>query len=384
MPRTPDLAPPTCILGGGPVGLTCALLLARAGIASLVIDARTIEQAQTDRRLLAVSRGSWQILAPLLGTDLPRRAAIRDVVVSSAGEFGITHISAKDSGGGELGATVFYGDLVVALGRAAECTPLVESIRPRRVLDIEQTQRGVRARCEDALVVEAPFAIDAEGWSADALTTAPPQENGDVALVGDVTVQGPDAGCAFERFTREGPLALLPTPTGAAPVFSLVWCMRRSDATRRLAMAGEALQRELQATLGTRIGRVERVETLQRVPLNESARSTLTRHRVVSIGNAAQTLHPVAGQGLNLGLRDCVTLVDCLNAGPETRGLSQYQQRRSADRAVIGSITHWLPPLFATRFAPIAAARALGLTVLDLVPSLRRELAHVLMFGVRG
>ncbi len=371
------------ILGGGPIGLTCALLLARAGIASIVIDARTIDQMLPDQRLLAVSRGSWQILAPVLGSDVPRSAAILDVVVTSAGEFGTTRISAADFGGGQLGATVFYGDLVGALGRAAECTPLVESMRPRRVLDVEQTQRGVRARCDDALVVEAPFAIDAEGWSADASTKEPPQETVDAALVGDVTVQGPDAGCAFERFTREGPLALLPTPAGAAPLFSLVWCMRRSDATRRLAMAGGARQRELQAALGTRIGRVERVETLRLVPLHESARSTITRHRVVSIGNAAQTLHPVAGQGLNLGLRDCVTLVDCLNAGREAEALSQYQQRRSADRAVIGSITHWLPPLFATRFAPIAAARALGLTVLDLVPSLRRELAHVLMFGVR-
>jgi 2-octaprenyl-6-methoxyphenol hydroxylase len=105
----------------------------------------------------------------------------------------------------------------------------------------------------------------------------------------------------------------------------------------------------------------------------------------VAVGNAAQTLHPVAGQGFNLALRDCATLVDCIVASrADVPGaLAGYARQRRIDRSTIARVTHWLPQVFATRFAPVAIARSLGLTALDLVPPLRNELAHLLMFGVR-
>jgi 2-octaprenyl-6-methoxyphenol hydroxylase len=375
------------ILGGGPIGLVAALLLARAGMASVVVDARTLDEAQRDRRLLALSRGTWELLAPLLEGSVPAHAAIRDVYVSSAGEFGATHLSAADFGGIELGVTVYYGDLLAALAARVAANARIELRRPIKVIDIEQQPHGVRVHLAGGAPLDASLAINAEGWKSD--VSAAPSTADDVALVGDVRIAGPQAGAAYERFTRGGPLALLPNPrsassTGTSIGLSLVWCMTAADATRREQLAAEALRAELQAQLG-RIGQVQEIAPLRRFPLVTQQRASVRAHRLVAIGNAAQTLHPVAGQGFNLGVRDCATLVECLAraGGDVAAALAEHEQRRARDRSTIVGVTQWLPAVFSTRFAPIAWARSVSLTALDVVPPLRRELAHLLMFGVR-
>jgi len=376
---------PIAILGGGPTGLACALMLARSGRASVVFDAQVPGSARRDRRLLALGRGSWQILRPLLG-DLPQRAPITDVHVSSAGEFGSTHIGAGDLGGEELGATVFYGDLVAALERAAGESRAITQQRPRRVVDLQQAPDRVRVICADAEPFEAPLVINAEGWSPASSSTGMQSDDpaAPVGLAGDVTLSGVAAGAAYERFTRDGPLALLPRPGGEG-LRSLVWCMPPHIAAQRLGQPPEALRADLQQAIGPRIGKVVAVGNLHAHPLHERVRTELQSHRCVAIGNAAQTLHPVAGQGFNLALRDCASLIDCLVAhrSDAFAALADYARRRRADRAAIVAITHWLPQVFATRFAPIALARTFGLAALDLVPPLRNQLAQLLMFGVR-
>ncbi|HTT12526.1 MAG TPA: FAD-dependent monooxygenase [Burkholderiaceae bacterium] len=379
-----DPEAPVAILGGGPTGLTCALMLARAGRASVVFDAQAARSAQRDRRLLALGRGSWEILRPLLGT-LPQRAPITDVYVSSAGEFGATHIGAGDLGGDELGATVFYGDLVTALEDAVADARAIAQRRPQRVVDLQQAPDRVRVLCADAEPFEAPLAINAEGWSGANSAAAQSDDTAlAVGLVGDVTLAGVAAGAAFERFTRDGPLALLPRP-GSDAMRSLVWCMPRAVAPSRLGQSPEALRADLQQAIGGRIGKVVAVGSLHSHPLHEKMRAEVLAHRCVAIGNAAQTLHPVAGQGFNLALRDCSSLIDRLlvHRGDVSAALADYARRRRADRATIAAITHWLPQIFATRFAPVAMARTLGLAALDLAPPLRNQLAQLLMFGVR-
>jgi 2-octaprenyl-6-methoxyphenol hydroxylase len=379
-----DGGAPIAILGGGPTGLACALMLAGSGRPSVVFDAQPVGHAHADRRLLAIGRGSWQIVRPLLA-QLPARAPITDVYVSSAGEFGTTHIGARDFDGAELGATVFYGELVAALEQAAAATPSIVQRRPQRVADLQQAPHGVRILCNETAPFEATLAINAEGWSAHAPTGDESDGgNAPMALVGDVMLDGPSAGSAFERFTRDGPLALLPSP-GSASTRSLVWCMPPMVAQRRLSMTAEALRTELQRAIGSRIGTVVSLGVLRGYRLHERVRTDVHAHRCVAIGNAAQTLHPVAGQGFNLALRDCATLIDCLVAHADDipAALADYARRRRVDRAAIAAVTHWLPQLFATRLAPVAFARTLGLTALDLVPPLRNELAQLLMFGVR-
>lgn len=377
---------PIAILGGGPIGLACALLLGERRIASIVVDARALDEARRDTRLLALSRGTWQVLRPLLGERMPAHAAIRDVYVSSAGEFGSTHLSAADFDGADLGATALYGDLLDALARAAAAQPLIEVRRPCRALQVEQTPHAVRIALDDASAIDAPLAVHADG-SAPPADSAPSQW----ALISNVRMHGPAAGSAYERFTRAGPLALLPTPAqiaagdASARTLALVWCMSEAESARRLALADAALRGELQQAIGPRIGRVDSIGPRQRYALAQALRDPVRTHRVVALGNAAQTLHPVAGQGFNLGLRDCVVLADALAAhGDALAALADYAARRRVDRAAIASLTRWLPRIFATRFGAIASARAAGLIALDLIPPLRRQLAHLLIFGARA
>jgi 2-octaprenyl-6-methoxyphenol hydroxylase len=373
---------PVAILGAGPIGLACALLLSARGIGSLVLDARSLEQARQDRRLLALSRGTLQLLTGLLGRDFAPMAPIFEVHVSSAGQFGATRLTSRDFGGDPLGATVWYADLVQALARGAQADPVIVVRRPCRVLALEQRHDSVLLRLEAAEAIEAAIAVNAEGSPVAGGAPAPA-----VALLCDVDVPRLAAGTAVERFTRDGPLALLPVPdpAGAGDRKSMIWCLDRHVAQQRMALSEDEFASKIQATLGPRAGLVGRASARSQFPLLPQSRPSLREHRLVHIGNAAQSLHPVAGQGFNLGMRDCVCLADCLarTPGDPVAALSQYESTRKADRFAISYLTGALPGLFATRAAPIAMARSIALTAFDLAAPARRTLSSVLMFGVR-
>jgi len=375
---------PVVILGAGPVGLALGLLLARRHVPSRLFDARDLDAARADRRVLALSRGSLQTLAALAELPPDRMAPIRTVVVSSAGQFGRAVIRDDDVGGGPLGATIRYGDLLQPLAAAAAVEPLITIRRPLRIDSVHQRPAEVEIRTADGECLCAPLAINAEGLGSRSGSAS------QAALVADVEVEGPSAGWAFERFTRDGPLALLPVAARAlasTQPMALIWCMPVATAERRHALSDAEFLAEAQAQLGMR-NRLCSVRARGRTLLPEQARDTLREHRVVYLGNAAQTLHPVAGQGLNLGLRDCMTLAECIGAAnaagtDPAEGLADYERLRRADRAAILALTRTAPALFATRFAPVALGRSLALTLLSIVPDLRREFARLLMFGVR-
>jgi len=383
---TSSASKPLAILGGGPVGLALALLLARRGVSSVVFDARSIEQAATDRRLLALSLGSLQTLAQL--TELPAEALapIRTVIVSSAGQFGRAVIDESDVGAQILGATIRYGDLIGALSAAAEASKSITVRRPLRISAVRQAPAAVAIEIDGESPFNAALALSAEGFVAGLAATG-----WHAALVADLDVLGIKAGTACERFTRDGPLALLPLPARGASAshkMALVWCMTHAQADRRSGLADAEFIAELSAQLGARNLRISALQSRGRYPLTEQARDDLVEHRIVYLGNAAQTLHPVAGQGLNLGLRDAVVLADQIGAAHASaedplQALRAYAQARRADRAAIVALTKGAPAFFSTRFAPIALARSIGLTALAVVPNLRREFARLLMFGVR-
>lgn len=376
------------VIGGGPIGLACALLLSERRIRSCVVDAVPLQQALCDGRLLALSRGSWDILAPLLDGEMPRRAAIREVYVSSAGDFGSTRIGADDFGGVELGATVLYGELLSALAARAALRADIAIHRPMQATEVRQRPDGVDVVLAGGSTLRAALAVRAEGGPASPSTAVE-----DWAIIADLRLRPRQnnlpAGAAFERFTRSGPLALLPTPASggdsAQRGFAVVWCMSDRDARRRSALGDAELLVELNSAVGPRIGTVTAIGARRAVALPQRIRDQVHEHRVVALGNAAQTLHPVAGQGFNLGLRDCVTLADELaTSGITASALSRYAGRRRTDRTAIALLTRALPGVFSTALAPVALARGLGLALLDAAPPLRRELASVLMFGARS
>jgi 2-octaprenyl-6-methoxyphenol hydroxylase len=375
------------VVGGGPIGLACALLLAQQRLGCCVLDAVPLPQAQADGRLLALSRGSWELLEPLLGGRAPRRAPIREVHVSSSGDFGATRIGASDFDDADLGATVFYGELLAALAEQAESQARIEVRRPAQAAEVRQYPDRVEVLLTDGSTIAASLAIHAEGQVGGV-----PATSAERALIGEVELrparESLGAGAAFERFTRSGPLALLPTPNAAtgrqSRRLALVWCMDEADAERRLSLADDALLAELQAEVGPRIGTVTAIAARRSIALPRRLRGQVNAHRAVAIGNAAQTLHPVAGQGFNLGLRDCAALADQLAlSGTLPQALADYARRRRADRSAIAAATGTLPGLFASAWTPLALARGLGLALLDVAPPLRRELALLLMFGVR-
>ena len=381
------------IIGAGPVGLLCAALLAQRGLRCCVLDARPLEQARRDARLLAVSRGPWEILAPVLRADLPPRAAIREVWISSAGDFGTTRIAAGDFDGHDLGATVLYGDLLAALAAAVAAQPTIEVLRPVAASEVRQRLDRVEVQLADGNVLAAELAIHAEGGT-EPTTDDRQGDSKDWALLGGVRLRPVraelSAGAAFERFTRDGPLALLPTPApfgaGEGRGLSLVWCMNADDAQRRIRLPDQALLGELQSQLGSRIATVTAIGPLRAVALSQRLRDEVHRHRVVALGNAAQTLHPVAGQGLNLGLRDAALLVQALReAGPAdlARALRRVEWARGPDRWATIATTDFLARSFTWRAPGLPSLRAAALAALDALPPLKSALARQMMFGRR-
>jgi 2-octaprenyl-6-methoxyphenol hydroxylase len=397
-PTAGSVSDPIVILGGGPIGMACALLLAQQGIGCTLLDARPVAALQRDRRLLALSRGTLNILEPLLGKDFAPRGEIHRIHVSSAGNAGSAQLGSRDFGGVAVGATVWYADLVEALARALAAAPLVSVQRPQRAVEVRQKVHVVEVALDNGAVLQGSVAIDAEG--------TPPQtrDAAQYALLAEMAL--PVApGDAIERFTPEGPLALLPLP-GAGDIgkgdgantaghvhrgttrLSMVWCLDAQRARLRRDLPEAELCALVGRALGPRVGAPTALGPRSIFPLLTFRRENVCEHRVVHLGNAAQSLHPVAGQGFNLGMRDCAGLVQCLVESPlhaggadPLRALQRYAERRRLDRTLFPALTNVLPWVFASALPPVVLARSVALAGLDLFPLLRRPVTRILMFG---
>ncbi|REE17265.1 2-octaprenyl-6-methoxyphenol hydroxylase [Paraburkholderia sp. BL27I4N3] len=210
------------------------------------------------------------------------------------------------------------------------------------------------------------------------------RDYGQTALVGTVTVSAPQPHVAWERFTSQGPIALLPMGGVRGADYALVWCCAPDEAARRAQLSDEDFLRELGTAFGDRMGRFTHIKGRASFPLGLNAVETLVNGHIVAIGNAAQTLHPVAGQGLNLGLRDAHALADALSAeGPTPLALATFAQRRALDRRLTIGATDTLARLFTIDFAPLAVMRGLALTALEFLPPVKTALARQMMFGQR-
>ncbi|MDR5778435.1 UbiH/UbiF/VisC/COQ6 family ubiquinone biosynthesis hydroxylase [Caballeronia sp. LZ065] len=385
------------IVGAGPVGLALAGWLARRSATSrlsiALIDARTPEAAVQDPRSLALSHGSRVMLQPL---GFPGDATpIRRIHVSQRGHFGRTLIEHDEHELPELGYVVRYGSLVGALAAAVRATP-VHWITDTSALAPLQDNDGITLPLQAAdgeRSIRVKVLVNAEGglYQKNEKTSeiSTPGERrardyGQTAIVGTVSVSDPRPNVAWERFTNEGPIALLPCGGPRHADYSLVWCSAPEEAARRMQLDEASFLTELGAAFGTRMGQFTRIAGRAAFPLGLSALEVLVDRRTVAIGNAAQTLHPVAGQGLNLGLRDALALTDALSAdGPRPLALARFAQRRALDRRLTIGATDTLARLFTSDFAPLAAMRGLALTALEFLPPVKTALARQMMFGQR-
>jgi 2-octaprenyl-6-methoxyphenol hydroxylase len=373
------------ICGGGPVGQSVAALLARRGLPGAriaLVDMKAPQQAALDPRTIALSYGSRQILEELGAWDaIARQAtAIEQIHVSRRGHFGRTLLDRRDYDLPALGYVARYGEVNQALAATASLGGL-SFFRPAEVVALKEDQDHVAVSLQDDRVLRATLAIQAEGGVfGEQRHKSVQRDYRQLALIAHVHADQAIPHRAFERFTDEGPLALLPQDDG----YALVWCVRPATGERLLALDDGAFLAALGQAFGQRVGRFTRVSARHSYALGLNARPGQAR-RVAAIGNAAQTLHPVAGQGLNLGLRDARVLADVLARELSPEALRRFERQRGGDRDLTIRLTDAMARLFASapQGTPLQAALGLSLGAIDLLPPARDLLAGQMMFGRR-
>jgi 2-octaprenyl-6-methoxyphenol hydroxylase len=380
------------IVGGGPVGAAFALALQGSGLDVLPLEARGAEAAAlvaADERPLALSHGSRLILERLdVWGALANATPIKRIHVSQAGGFGRVLLEAHDAGLPAYGYVVPYGELVRALSHAVQQRLSRYRFGARvTAMHSEGASAFVEYKRDDGIddMATAPLTVVADGGALVAGIDIRTRDYGQTAVTARVQAQAGHGGTAYERFTRNGPLALLPMGNDMA----LIWTTTPDHAAALAAMSDASFLAALQAAFGDRLGAFRSASARGIYPLTLKYARHIVLPRTVLIGNAAQTLHPVAGQGFNLGLRDAWELAEEVIASePEWLGqddmLERVRRRRQIDRVASIRFTDSLVRVFSNDVPPLRIARGLGLAALDQLPILKTFLARRMTFGARG
>jgi len=376
------------IQGGGPVGLACAAwCLQKFPEANILLNDRNpvddADLAAADSRGIALSHGS-KLLLDTINAWPTECANIHRVHVSQAGRFGRALMTREELGQDALGHIIRYRDIHLTLRKALRT---IQASSPNFVwhhLTSNAHTDPINARC----VVHAEGGLfKKQDWVESG------RDYGQSALVGLVEVENAAPHQAWERFTSEGPLAVLPSHYGSN-ILNLVWCSSPESAQKRIALNDVDFLSALQEAFGSRIGKFLKVQDRRLYELGLNYRKEITTNNEVWIGNAAQTLHPVAGQGLNLGLRDAYLLAEKLTSifsGPQEsktpalvqEALQEYASSRKADRTTTIGLTDFMARVFTSNVGPVVLARGLALAALQWLPPLKTALARQMMFGRR-
>lgn len=374
------------IQGGGPVGLACAAwTLQKFPDARItLLDRNPVSDedlANSDSRGIALSHGS-KLLLDTIHAWPKESAQIHQVHVSQAGRFGRALMTREELKQDALGHIIRYRDIHVTLRQALRGIQTISKNFVWRHISDGAEENTIQAKC----IVHAEGGLfKRQDWVESG------RDYGQSALVGLVEVENAAPHQAWERFTSEGPLAVLPSHYGSN-ILNLVWCGSPASSQHRLQLSDADFLDALQNEFGSRIGRFLKIQDRRLYELGLNCRKEITKDNEVWIGNAAQTLHPVAGQGLNLGLRDAYLLSEKLVgafSGSEQspieiqNALQSYAQSRKADRTTTIGLTDFMARVFTSNLAPIVLARGLALSALQWVPSVKTALARQMMFGRR-
>jgi 2-octaprenyl-6-methoxyphenol hydroxylase len=390
MSSAPSPAADVAIVGAGPVGATLALALAAGDLDVAVVDARPAAETIRADRTLALSHGArlilervgvWTALAAESGAVTP----IVTIDISQARGFGAVQLTAAEQGVPALGYVVSYRALQAVLDAALRRRGIaVRYGAAARTVSGARDVATVELECAGA-TLEARLAVVADGAASSVPGIARRRHDyGQVAIVATIALSVPHGGVAYERFTPEGPVALLPERDH----YSLVWTREPADVPRMLALDETAFLAALAAHFGKRARGFAGVSQRRAFPLTlEVARNT-TAERVAVVGNAAQALHPIAGQGFNLGLRDawelaCIVLDTPREALGTPAMLDRYRASRRVDRSAGIAFTHGLVQLFGNNRAWIRVPRGVGMMLLDTVAPAKRAFGRAMLFGLR-
>lgn len=339
-----------------------------------------------DARAIALAQGTCRQLARIGIWPALRDCAtpITHVHVSDRGHAGLVNLHARDFHVTELGNVVELHDAGRRLFALLRKAPGVHLHCPAKVVGVDRQQEHAAVTLDNGETLTAQLLVAADG-SHSALARAcrvqwQVSDYPQIAVIANVTTAERPQGRAFERFTEHGPLALLPMSQGRS---SLVWCHPRERQAEVSHWSEAEFIARLQQAFGWRLGKILKAGQREVYPLQLRIADSHISHRLALAGNAAQTLHPIAGQGFNLGLRDVMTLAETVaDAAAQGRDigsgavLSAYQARRRPDQQATVGVTDGLIHLFANRYAPLAAGRNLGLMAMEQTPLLRDAFAR--------
>ncbi|PHM74351.1 2-octaprenyl-6-methoxyphenyl hydroxylase [Xenorhabdus kozodoii] len=379
------------IVGGGMTGATLALAIASLSRGQLQVS--LIEAAEParehpgfDARAIALAYGTCQRLNQIgIWPALQHRVTpITHVHVSDRGHSGFVNIHASDYDIPALGHVIELHDAGIHLFDLLKKSPNIKLYCPAKVDAVERLENSVVVSLDNGEKLTGELLVAADG-SHSAIAQAcniPFQRRSyeQTAVIANVLTSEHPQGRAFERFTQHGPLALLPMSEGRS---SLVWCHPLEKQSEINKWRQHEFLQHLQKAFGWRLGKMLDASQRHSYPLALSTASRQISHRLALVGNAAQTLHPIAGQGFNLGMRDVMALAQIISAAAAAghdigayKVLTQYQQQRQADRETTIGITDGLIRLFANDNLPLKIGRHLGLMAMESVPPMRDRLAR--------
>lgn len=380
------------IIGGGMAGASCALGLKQSNkqLSIAVIEANEVSadyHPSFDDRSIALAQQSVQYLKSINAFDCqaPFAAAIKKVTVSDRGHFGKTHIDCQEYGHDALGYVVEVNPFGRSLHQQLTRTD-VSLFCPDTVAKLEYQSDFANITLSSGEQLSAKLVVIADGAHSQSRKLANIEFNTrayqQAAIIANIEVAGGHHHHAFERFTEHGPMALLPMSNNR---YSLVWCMEPEQIEHTMALEDDAFLAALQKAFGYCGGSFSKVGMRASYPLVYGKAESLSSHRTVLIGNAGHAIHPIAGQGFNLGLRDVQLLCDMANRDDlgDYAFTRYYSQTRSKDITTVMTLTDSLVRLFSNSSRLLALGRSIGLFSMDLFSSLKTPLAKQLMGQVK-
>ncbi|MEF1289315.1 2-octaprenyl-6-methoxyphenyl hydroxylase [Vibrio sp. M260118] len=374
------------IAGGAMAGMTLALAinkLAPKPMSIAVIEPFQADHGQHpgfDSRSIALSYGTVSILKKFgLWHEIAKVATpIEHIHVSDRSHAGMTDISTDEAGVEALGYVVELADVGRIYHQQVQQDANITLLNSA-VEQVQRSEHSVKLKLSSGERVEGKLLVAADGAVSTCCHQIGIELNEhdfeQVAVIANITTQVPHNGRAFERFTQSGPVALLPMSQGR---MSLVWCLKPEQAQQVIEYNDDQFLSELQHAFGWRLGKLEKVGQRASYPLLLRYRKQNVSHRFAIVGNAAQTLHPIAGQGFNLGIRDVATLAECIaTAGDDPgcyRALKQFKNSRREDRDATIMMTSSLVHIFSNDYLSLRIGRNLGLFGMDNVPALKSPL----------
>jgi 2-octaprenyl-6-methoxyphenol hydroxylase len=380
------------IVGGGPVGSVLALALQQQNMPFTMLEARAKGASHQDTRALALSYGSRLILEKLGVWDNiePRATAINTIHISQRGGLGRTKLNAAEHHQAALGYVLPYGALTAVLDAKLDTNQVQYEAEASEIKPGEPFSEVIFNHQNTAKTLKSTMLIVADGGRSlgeIAGIERETKEYGHDALVTKVRAELPHNNIAYERFTPQGPMALLPNANDKNSCeFSLVWTGLQANIHAVSGLPDLEFLQQLHDAFGDRVGKFLSVEKRLCFPLKQSTLKPTTAPHLAVIGNAAQTMHPVAGQGFNVGLRDAWTLADLItNTSPQNWGdadmLATYGKQRKRDTRGGILFTDLLVNVFGNEIIGLQAARGLGLGALELMTPIKSMLVSKMSFG---